>query len=82
MLRYCKTLKFEEDPNYDHLRQLLKDVFLRNKYDYDYNFDWNDHAAALEKKSTYLHLMDRHQQLARRQSARRLGDAEDKYTFL
>jgi hypothetical protein len=78
MLRYCKSLKFEEDPNYDNLRQLLKDVFVRNNFDYDYHFDWNDHAAALEKKSTYTHLMDRQNQLARLQSGRKQGDSEDK----
>ena len=79
MLRYCKTLKFDEDPNYDNLRQLLKDMFVRNSYDYDYHFDWNDHAAALEKKSTYMHLMDRQLQLARLQSGRKLPESDDKY---
>ena len=82
MLRYCKALKFEEDPNYGYLKQLLQDIFERNKYDYDYNYDWVDHAADLERRSTYQHLLGRQQQLARRNSSKKLPEEkheEDKY---
>ncbi len=56
------------------MRQPLKDMFKQNAYEYDLQFDWTVHAAALEKKSTYLHLMGRQQQLERRHSARKLFD--------
>jgi len=45
------------------------------------NFDWNAHAAAMEKKSTFLHLADRQHQLARRHSERKMlesGNSEEK----
>jgi len=35
-----RQLKFEERPDYDNLRQLFKDLFYRNGFEYDYNYDW------------------------------------------
>lgn len=48
LLKYCKSLKFEEDPNYVYIKELLKDVFTRNKYEYDYIFDWT--TQSFDKK--------------------------------
>jgi len=39
-LNYCRSLTFEADPDYSHLRQLLKKIFTREGYKYDYAFDW------------------------------------------
>ncbi len=41
-VHYCKSLKFEEEPNYDYLRGLLKKVMKDNLFDYDYIFDWSE----------------------------------------
>jgi len=38
---YCREIKFEEKPDYNHLRRILKDLFNRNGYEYDYVYDWN-----------------------------------------
>ena len=35
-----RSLGFEERPDYDNLRQLFKDLFYRNGFEYDYNYDW------------------------------------------
>lgn len=40
-ITYCRNLQFEETPDYTHLRRLFKDLFLREGYEYDYEFDWN-----------------------------------------
>jgi len=40
-LNYCKGLDFEEEPDYDYLRQLFRSLFQRQNYSYDYIFDWN-----------------------------------------
>ncbi|VDN39145.1 unnamed protein product [Gongylonema pulchrum] len=40
-LKYCKSLGFEEQPDYSHLRQLFRNLFHREGYTYDYVFDWN-----------------------------------------
>ena len=38
---YCRDIKFEEKPDYNYLRRILKDLFNRNGYEYDYVYDWN-----------------------------------------
>lgn len=39
-LNYCRNLKFEEKPDYNYLRKLLKDLMHRNGFEYDYQYDW------------------------------------------
>jgi len=39
-LNYCKSLRFEDRPDYAYLRRLLKDLFFREGYQYDFVFDW------------------------------------------
>lgn len=40
-LNYCKSLRFEEKPDYSYLRQLFRNLFHRQGFTYDYVFDWN-----------------------------------------
>lgn len=40
-LTYCRTLRFEDKPDYSYLRQLLRNLFHRKGFTYDYIFDWN-----------------------------------------
>ncbi|CAG9318695.1 unnamed protein product [Blepharisma stoltei] len=39
-ITYCKSLKFEDKPDYSYIRRLFKDLFTREGYEYDYVFDW------------------------------------------
>lgn len=39
-LNYCRSLKFEDRPDYAYLRRLFKDLFFRENYSYDFIFDW------------------------------------------
>eukprot|EP00928_Gymnodinium_smaydae_P072682 TRINITY_DN559_c0_g2_i3.p1 TRINITY_DN559_c0_g2~~TRINITY_DN559_c0_g2_i3.p1 ORF type:complete len:360 (-),score=49.70 TRINITY_DN559_c0_g2_i3:141-1076(-) len=39
-LNYCKSLRFEDRPDYAYVRRLLKDLFFRESYQYDFVFDW------------------------------------------
>ena len=39
-LKYCRGLKFDEDPDYDHLRKLFTNLFSMQKYAPDSMFDW------------------------------------------
>lgn len=39
-LEYCRSLQFEDRPDYAHLRRLLKELFYREGYQYDFAFDW------------------------------------------
>jgi len=39
-LDYTRSLRFEESPNYAYLRRLFRDLFEREQFQYDYEFDW------------------------------------------
>lgn len=40
-LTYCRNLKFEDKPDYNYLRSLLKDLFVKSGFEWDYEYDWN-----------------------------------------
>ena len=40
-LNYCKGLRFEEDPDYDYLRRLFRNLAKKNEIEYDWIFDWS-----------------------------------------
>ncbi|EFO27211.1 serine/threonine protein kinase [Loa loa] len=40
VLNYCRTLKFEDKPDYLFIRQLFRDLFNSLTYKEDWNFDW------------------------------------------
>ena len=39
-LNYCRSLQFEEVPDYVYLRQLFRLLFRTMNFQYDYVFDW------------------------------------------
>ena len=39
-LNYCRSLRFEDRPDYAYLRRSLKDLFFREGFQFDYVFDW------------------------------------------
>eukprot|EP00362_Geleiidae_sp_MMETSP1317_P000234 CAMPEP_0201283396 /NCGR_PEP_ID=MMETSP1317-20130820/8451_1 /ASSEMBLY_ACC=CAM_ASM_000770 /TAXON_ID=187299 /ORGANISM="Undescribed Undescribed, Strain Undescribed" /LENGTH=99 /DNA_ID=CAMNT_0047599511 /DNA_START=561 /DNA_END=860 /DNA_ORIENTATION=+ len=39
-LNYCRSLRFEDRPDYGYLRRMLKELFMREGYENDYVFDW------------------------------------------
>lgn len=43
-LRYVRRLDFFEKPDYDYLRKLFTDLFDRNGYIFDYQYDWTGKA--------------------------------------
>eukprot|EP01055_Gregarina_sp_Pseudo9_P000603 Gregarina_sp_Pseudo_9__602@NODE_1385_length_1644_cov_104_755763_g1291_i0_p1_GENE_NODE_1385_length_1644_cov_104_755763_g1291_i0NODE_1385_length_1644_cov_104_755763_g1291_i0_p1_ORF_typecomplete_len343_score47_76Pkinase/PF00069_25/5_6e37Pkinase_Tyr/PF07714_17/8_9e21Pkinase_fungal/PF17667_1/3_3e13Kdo/PF06293_14/9_7e08RIO1/PF01163_22/4e06Kinaselike/PF14531_6/3_9e06WaaY/PF06176_11/4_8e06APH/PF01636_23/0_0085PIP49_C/PF12260_8/0_071PIP49_C/PF12260_8/4_6e03FTA2/PF13095_6/0_064YrbLPhoP_reg/PF10707_9/0_095 len=44
-LNYCRSLRFEDRPDYAYLRRLFKDLFFREGYQYDFIFDWSLQVA-------------------------------------
>jgi len=39
-LTYCKSLHFEDKPDYGYLRKLLRNLFVKEGYKYDGIYDW------------------------------------------
>jgi len=39
-LNYVRSLRFEDKPDYQYLRKLFRDLFVREGYQMDYVFDW------------------------------------------
>ena len=39
-LNYTRSLRFEDRPDYSHLRKMFKELLIKEGYEYDYAFDW------------------------------------------
>lgn len=39
-LNYCRSLKFDDKPDYNFLRRILRDVLDRDGQKFDYCYDW------------------------------------------
>jgi len=50
-LKYCRGLKFEEEPNYAYLKKLYSDLMAAKGYLLDYNYDW----VALKQENKQSH---------------------------
>ncbi|KAK4376241.1 hypothetical protein RND71_006918 [Anisodus tanguticus] len=37
---YCRSLRFEDKPDYSYLKRIFRDLFIREGYQFDYVFDW------------------------------------------
>ena len=42
-IKYCKNLGFEEDPNYNYLRGLIRNIMNKNCIQFDFIYDWDMH---------------------------------------
>ncbi|KAI6241021.1 Protein kinase domain-containing protein [Aphelenchoides fujianensis] len=42
-IEYCKSLGFDQQPDYSHLHRLFADLFRSRAFERDYIFDWNVH---------------------------------------
>ena len=40
-LGYCRSLRFDDRPDYQYLRQLFRNLFHRQGFTHDYLYDWN-----------------------------------------
>ena len=46
-LNYTRSLRFADRPDYAYLRKLFRDLFLREGYVYDLQFDWTERIQVL-----------------------------------
>ena len=48
---HVRSLKFDEKPNYELLKNLLRDCLKKNNLEYDFYYDWD---KVDEKKGKFL----------------------------
>jgi casein kinase I family protein HRR25 len=74
-LNYCRSLRFDDKPDYSYLRKLFRDLFVREAFQYDYVFDWSvqrseDEAAkAAAAQQQQVQQQQQQQQAAAQQQA-------------
>lgn len=49
-LNCCRSLRFDDKPDYSYLRKLFRDLFVREGFQYDYVFDWSIQQRAEDSK--------------------------------
>jgi casein kinase 1 len=37
---YCRSLRFDDKPDYAYLKRIFRDLFIREGFQFDYVFDW------------------------------------------
>lgn len=48
-LNYCRSLRFDDKPDYSYLRKLFRDLFVREGFQYDYVFDWSVQPPSMKE---------------------------------
>ena len=51
-VKYTRKLEFEEEPDYDYLRNLLKQVMKDKNYEMDYIYDWVEDKKSIGENRT------------------------------
>lgn len=50
-MQYCRNLRFEDRPDYAYPRMMLKDLFFREKFVLDFEFDWDIRNAEIVQQN-------------------------------
>ncbi|WVZ74566.1 hypothetical protein U9M48_022732 [Paspalum notatum var. saurae] len=51
---YCRSLRFEDKPDYTYLKKIFRDLFIREGYQLDYVFDWTVSRQAADSNRLRL----------------------------
>ncbi|CAO1632086.1 unnamed protein product [Jaminaea pallidilutea] len=74
-LNCCRSLRFDDKPDYSYLRKLFRDLFVREGFQYDYVFDWSVQQRASEEAKAEAAKQSMPQPLPRRKVLPQEGDA-------
>lgn len=72
-LNFCRSLRFDDKPDYSYLRQLFRNLFHREGYTYDYVFDWTLQIQEQREKSSH----ERHRRSAAAERRASRGQGRD-----
>eukprot|EP00045_Choanoeca_perplexa_P001678 m.21148 g.21148 ORF g.21148 m.21148 type:complete len:361 (-) comp11106_c0_seq1:88-1170(-) len=77
-LNFCRSLRFDDKPNYSYLRQLFRNLFHREGYVYDYVFDWTVQIKEQQSrgKDERARSRDSHEAAPQADGATRPGQAQ------
>lgn len=67
-LNYTRSLRFEDRPDYSHLRKMFKELLVKEGYEYDYAFDWIILNEKLANPQALVHV-DNGEDLVSKQSS-------------
>ena len=51
-LHYCKSIRFEDKPDYNYLKRIFKELFFKMGFQMDFVYDWNVNKAKRSETST------------------------------
>lgn len=87
---YCRSLRFEDTPDYQYLKRLFRDLFIREGFQFDYVFDWTilkyqqsqmtvppRAMAAAAGQSSGMASMENNNRLTATEEGRRSGWSDD-----
>ncbi|WVZ69998.1 hypothetical protein U9M48_018707 [Paspalum notatum var. saurae] len=87
---YCRSLRFEDTPDYQYLKRLFRDLFIREGFQFDYVFDWTilkyqqsqmtvppRAMAAAVGQSSGMAQMENNHRLSATEEGRRSGWSDD-----
>lgn len=65
-LNYTRSLRFDDKPDYNYLRRIFRDLFVREGFQYDYIFDWTvykfqQNALAIAHAAGAVNIPENHQ---------------------
>ncbi|GAA5923721.1 hypothetical protein JCM3775_000485 [Rhodotorula graminis] len=68
-LNYCRSLRFDDKPDYSYLRKLFRDLFVREGLQYDYVFDWSvqQRVDEVQKQQQQAEQLKQQQQASQQQ---------------
>ena len=53
-MNYCRSLKFEEAPNYAYLKRLFRELYIKCGFEHDFIFDWTIQRYRVDRPSPSL----------------------------
>ncbi|TID21151.1 hypothetical protein CANINC_003431 [Pichia inconspicua] len=57
-LNYVKSLRFDDKPDYIYLRRMFRDLFVREKYAFDYIFDWTIYKYTVQNQQNQQKILE------------------------
>jgi len=76
--KYIKNLKFDENPDYNHIRNYFKKSYHDNNYGSEKNYDWIIKERNEEKNNPYLFLKNYHAKNAKKNLQIKVGHLNQK----